>query len=77
MQRLGPIGRGIAIATLFCFAAPQAEAIEVYGAGLSSWARTTVSSFRFAEDAAACIGAAAACTEAAAACMGAAACITE
>ena len=33
MQRLGPISRGIAIATLLCFAAPQAEAIEAYGAG--------------------------------------------
>ena len=33
MQGLGPIGRGIAIATLLCFAAPQAEAIEAYGTG--------------------------------------------
>ena len=33
MQGLGAIGRGIAIATLLCFAAPQAEAIEAYGAG--------------------------------------------
>ena len=33
MKGFGPISRGIAIATLLCFAAPQAEAIEVYGAG--------------------------------------------
>jgi hypothetical protein len=33
MKRFGLIGRGIAIATLLCFAAPQAEAIEVYGPG--------------------------------------------
>jgi len=33
MKALGPISRGIAIATLLCFAAPQAEAIEIYGAG--------------------------------------------
>jgi len=36
MQRLGPIGRGIAIATLLCFAAPQAEAIELYGEGAAA-----------------------------------------
>ena len=36
MQRLGPIGRGIAIATLICFAAPQAEAIEMFGAGAAA-----------------------------------------
>ena len=33
MQRFGPISRGIAIATLLCFAAPQAEAIELFGSG--------------------------------------------
>ncbi len=33
MKRFGPISRGIAIATLLCFAAPQAQAIEVYGPG--------------------------------------------
>src|SRR4029077_3772813 len=33
MQRSGPISRGIAIATLLCFASPQAEAIELFGAG--------------------------------------------
>jgi hypothetical protein len=32
MQRFRLISRGIAIATLLCFAAPQAQAIEVYGA---------------------------------------------
>jgi hypothetical protein len=36
MQRFGAIGRGIAIATLLCFAAPQAEAIEMYGAGTAA-----------------------------------------
>jgi hypothetical protein len=36
MRRFGAIGRGIAIATLFCFAAPQAEAIEIYGAGTAA-----------------------------------------
>jgi hypothetical protein len=36
MKRFGPISRGIAIATLLCFAAPQAEAIEVYGAGAAA-----------------------------------------
>ncbi len=36
MQRFGPISRGIAIATLLCFAAPQAEAIELYGAGTAA-----------------------------------------
>ena len=33
MKTVGPVSRAIAIATLICFAAPQAEAIEVYGAG--------------------------------------------
>jgi hypothetical protein len=33
MKTIGPISRAMAIATLICFAAPQAEAIEVYGAG--------------------------------------------
>jgi hypothetical protein len=33
VKGFGPISRGIAIATLMCFAAPQAEAIEAYGAG--------------------------------------------
>ena len=32
MKGFGPISRGIAIATLLCFAAPQAKAIEMYGA---------------------------------------------
>jgi len=32
MKTIGPITRGIAIATLLCFAAPQAQALEVYGA---------------------------------------------
>ena len=36
MKRFGPITRAIAIATLMCFAAPQAEAIEAYGAGAAS-----------------------------------------
>jgi hypothetical protein len=36
MGRFGSIGRGIAIATLLCFAAPQAQAIEVYGAGTAA-----------------------------------------
>ena len=36
MQRSGPISRGIAIATLLCFASPQAEAIELYGAGAAA-----------------------------------------
>jgi hypothetical protein len=33
MRGFGPIRQAIAIATLLCFAAPQAEAIETYGAG--------------------------------------------
>ena len=33
MKSFGPISRAIAIATLLCFAAPHAEAIEAYGAG--------------------------------------------
>jgi hypothetical protein len=33
MRRLERITRGIAIATLLCFAAPQAGAIEMYGLG--------------------------------------------
>ena len=33
MKTVGPISRAIAIATLICFAAPQAEAIEMFGAG--------------------------------------------
>ena len=36
MKRFGSIGRGIAIATLLCFAAPQAQAIEMYGAGTAA-----------------------------------------
>lgn len=36
MKGLGPISRAIAIATLMCFAAPQAEAIEAYGAGAAA-----------------------------------------
>ena len=36
MRGFGTISRGIAIATLLCFAAPQAEAIEVYGAGAAA-----------------------------------------
>ena len=36
MKRFGSISRGIAIATLLCFAAPQAQAIEVYGAGTAA-----------------------------------------
>lgn len=36
MQRLGPISRGIAFTLLMCFAAPQAEAIEAYGAGTAA-----------------------------------------
>ena len=36
MKGLGPISRAIAIATLVCFAAPQAEAIEAYGTGVAS-----------------------------------------
>jgi hypothetical protein len=36
MKRFGPISRAIAIATLLCFAAPQAEAVEVYGAGTAA-----------------------------------------
>lgn len=36
MQRPGPIGRAIAITTLLCFAAPQAEAIEAYGTGTAA-----------------------------------------
>ena len=36
MKGLGPISRAIAIATLMCFAAPQAEAIEAYGAGTAA-----------------------------------------
>jgi hypothetical protein len=36
MKRFGLIGRGIAIATLLCFAAPQAQAIEMYGAGTAA-----------------------------------------
>ena len=33
MKTVGPISRAIAIGTLLCFAAPQAEALEVYGTG--------------------------------------------
>jgi hypothetical protein len=33
MKSFRQTSRGITIATLLCFAAPQAEAIEVYGAG--------------------------------------------
>jgi hypothetical protein len=33
MKGFGPFSRGIAIATLLCFAAPQAEALEAYQAG--------------------------------------------
>jgi hypothetical protein len=36
VRGFGPISRGIAIATLLCFAAPQAEAIELYGAGTAA-----------------------------------------
>jgi hypothetical protein len=36
MRRWGPISRGIAIATLLCFAAPQAEALELYGMGTAA-----------------------------------------
>jgi hypothetical protein len=36
MQRFRAISRGIAIATLLCFAAPQAQAIELYGAGIAA-----------------------------------------
>lgn len=36
MKRFGLTGRGIAIATLLCFAAPQAEAIEAYGTGTTA-----------------------------------------
>ena len=36
MKGFGPISRGIAIATLLCFAAPQAQAIEIYGAGTAA-----------------------------------------
>ena len=79
MQRFGPISRGIAIATLLCFAAPQAEAIEVYGAGAAATGLDNGLSFRFAGDAAAAViaTAAAACTAAVAECIAAAACIME
>ena len=36
MQRFGLISRGIAVATLLCFAAPQAEALEAYGSGTTA-----------------------------------------
>jgi hypothetical protein len=36
MKGFGPISRGIALATLLCFAAPQAEAIEVYAVGTAA-----------------------------------------
>ena len=36
MKGLGSVSRAIAIATLVCFAAPQAEAIEAYGTGIAS-----------------------------------------
>ena len=36
MKRFGLISRGIAVATLLCFAAPQAEALEAYGAGAAA-----------------------------------------
>jgi hypothetical protein len=35
MKSFRQVSRGIAIATLLCFAAPQVEALEVYGAGTS------------------------------------------
>ena len=36
MKGFGPVSRAIAIATLVCFAAPQAEAIEAYGTGIGA-----------------------------------------
>jgi hypothetical protein len=36
MKTIGPVSRPIAIATLLCFAAPQAEAIELYGTGTAA-----------------------------------------
>jgi hypothetical protein len=36
MERFGAISRGIAVATLLCFAAPQAQAIEMYGMGTAA-----------------------------------------
>jgi hypothetical protein len=42
IQGFGPISGGIAVAARFCFAAPQAEALELY-AGARYW--TMVCSF--------------------------------
>jgi len=36
MRRFGALSRGIAIATLLCFSAPQAQAIEMYGVGTAA-----------------------------------------
>jgi hypothetical protein len=52
MKSFSQTSRGITVATLLCFAAPQAEAIEVYGAGPPSRSWTTVCSCRLAEEAA-------------------------
>jgi hypothetical protein len=36
MRGFGALSRGIAIATLLCFAAPPAQAIEMYGLGTAA-----------------------------------------
>ena len=82
MRKLDFIKRALVFVTLSAFAAPQAEAIEVFSAGTSAthlddgW----ITQVRggggrgggIAMAAAACTEAAAVCTEAAAACTGAA-----